>query len=316
MARRKAGADDPRRWLDDSWLVTQAYQRHLLQVGFVDTLVGKLLERMREVDFYDRSLIVITADHGVSFIPGGSMRRVTPANYPEIMLVPLFIKLPQQSQGGPRGDNIEMIDVLPTILSVLGVEAGWEMDGRSALAGENLSRSEKKIFSDRREEFVFDAALADRKEFLRSKLDRFGSGDFEGLFEIGSYPELIGRAVSELAIRKGRSDSPSWQIEGRNFYRRVDLKSPFLPANVTGQLEAPGPGGDQHFAVALNGTIRAVTQTSALKDSHQSFQALLPWWSFESGANDLEVFKARYFGPVWWGRLCPCPHLFSLHQGS
>lgn len=282
--------DEHRRWLDDSWLVTQAYQRHLLQVGFVDTLVGQLLDRMRKVDLYDRSLILITADHGVSFNPGGARRHVTAANYPEIMLVPLFIKLPHQSQGGQRDDNIETIDVLPTILSVLGVETSWEMDGRSALGGEKLSRTEKKIFSDRREELVFAAALGARKGFLRRKLERFGSGNYKTLFEIGPHPELIGRPLSGFVIHAGRPGSPSWRIEGENFYRGVNLEAHFLPANVTGELETPSPGRGYRFAVALNGTVRAVTQTSALEDNHQSFEALIPWWSFEQGANDLEVF--------------------------
>ena len=46
-------------WDDEPWLVLQGYQRYLLQVGFVDTLVGRVLRTLDEAGIYDRSLIVV-----------------------------------------------------------------------------------------------------------------------------------------------------------------------------------------------------------------------------------------------------------------
>src|SRR5207249_3270872 len=79
-------------WVGDETLVDQAYQRYLLQVGFVDTLVGQLINRLKAVGLYDRSLVVITADHGVSFRPKEFRRLLTPTNFQDILPVPLFIK--------------------------------------------------------------------------------------------------------------------------------------------------------------------------------------------------------------------------------
>jgi hypothetical protein len=62
------------KWSADESAVIQGYQRHLLQVGFVDTLLGKLLARLKAVNLYDRSLIVITSDHGASFRPNDFKR--------------------------------------------------------------------------------------------------------------------------------------------------------------------------------------------------------------------------------------------------
>ncbi len=62
------------RWGDDEWLMTQGYQRHLLQTALVDNLVGRLVRRLREAGLYDRALIVVTADHGTSFILGEDRR--------------------------------------------------------------------------------------------------------------------------------------------------------------------------------------------------------------------------------------------------
>ena len=47
----------------DPLLPLQGLQRHMLQVGYVDRLVGRLIERLRAAGLYDRALIVLTADH-------------------------------------------------------------------------------------------------------------------------------------------------------------------------------------------------------------------------------------------------------------
>jgi sulfatase-like protein len=92
----------------------QAYQRHLIQVGFVDRLVGDLLDRLRKADMYERSLVVVTADHGITFRLGQPQRDPTAATLPDIALVPLFVKQPGQREGDVIDHHVEITDVLPT----------------------------------------------------------------------------------------------------------------------------------------------------------------------------------------------------------
>ena len=79
-------------WLDDELAIAQGYQRYLYQVELVDTLIGRLVSRLQAEGLYDRSLIVFTADHGVSFRPNQPNRLLTEENAPDILRVPLFIK--------------------------------------------------------------------------------------------------------------------------------------------------------------------------------------------------------------------------------
>ncbi len=116
-------------WTRDEALVTLAYQRHLLQVGFADRLLGRLLKKLKSHDLYDRSLIVVSSDHGVSFRPGGSRRAMTDANFKNILNVPLLIKAPHQKQGRASDRPTRTTDVLPTIAGILGVPAPWPTDG-------------------------------------------------------------------------------------------------------------------------------------------------------------------------------------------
>ena len=48
---------------------------------------------------YDRALVVVTADHGVSFRAGQKRRPLSDANLQDIAYVPLFVKLPHQKRG-------------------------------------------------------------------------------------------------------------------------------------------------------------------------------------------------------------------------
>ena len=54
-------------WVGPQWLADQGFQRHLLQTEYTDKLLGDLLGRMRKAGLYDRALLVVLADHGVSF---------------------------------------------------------------------------------------------------------------------------------------------------------------------------------------------------------------------------------------------------------
>ncbi len=101
-----------------------AHQRHLAQVGFVDHLIGDLVSRLRQRQMYDKALVIITSDHGASYRDGRSRRQPQmQRNIADILRVPLFIKLPGQRRGEVVDRIAETVDILPTILDVVGAKA-------------------------------------------------------------------------------------------------------------------------------------------------------------------------------------------------
>ena len=112
-------------------LVAQGLQRHLLEVAYLDRFVVGLLRRLDETGLYDRALVIVTADHGISFRPGGWKRHVTRENVADIGVVPLFVKYPGQREGREDRRGAQTIDVLPTVADVLGIGLPWSVDGRS-----------------------------------------------------------------------------------------------------------------------------------------------------------------------------------------
>ena len=133
-------------WVDSDVLVAHAFQRYQLQLGFTDHLLGRFIERLKQVELYDRALILVRADHGFSLRPGGSRRSVDPQNFSDIMSVPLFVRFPGQSEGVVNEGAAQLIDLFPTIAEVLDLSIDWPIDGVPLLAETSTESSTKLLF--------------------------------------------------------------------------------------------------------------------------------------------------------------------------
>jgi arylsulfatase A-like enzyme len=101
------------------------------QIRHLDDRVGRLLDRLRRLGLYDRSLIVLTADHGDAFGEHGFISH-SAAPYEELVRVPLIVKFPGgRFAGRTVGRQARLVDLFPTVLEVAGVGAA----GAGALAG-------------------------------------------------------------------------------------------------------------------------------------------------------------------------------------
>ncbi len=122
-------------WRRDQRAVDQGWKRHLLQTGYTDLLLRRLMARLRAVGLWDRALVAFSADHGVSFVPGSSRRSATPRTVGGIAPVPFFLKAPGQRTPQRVDDHVETIDVLPTLAAALGLPQAPEWDGRPVVPG-------------------------------------------------------------------------------------------------------------------------------------------------------------------------------------
>ena len=98
VSRTNAPGRNGELWFNGQ-LATQAWQRHLLQVGYTDKLLGTFIARLHKVGLWDKALVIVTPDHGVSFRGGDLRRRPTRKNLAELGFTPLFVKYPGESEG-------------------------------------------------------------------------------------------------------------------------------------------------------------------------------------------------------------------------
>ncbi len=193
-------------WNDNQAAVDQHWQRHLLQLGYADRVLGRLLARMRATGLYDRAALVVTADHGVSFRAGQKRRPLSAANLQDIAYVPLFVKLPGQTRGRVVDRPARTIDILPTLAGASGVRIPRHVDGHSLLRPRPRER-DVVLIKDGGRRFVVPQARLEvlREQALRRQLRLFGSGEPAAtLFAVGrdrglfSHPFEGGRDVTEL----------------------------------------------------------------------------------------------------------------------
>jgi Sulfatase len=282
---------------NDPGQLDSLFQRHLLQLGFTDRELGKLLRRLRDTGLYDKSLVVVAADHGVAFRLGKrDRRRLTRENAEEIAPIPLFVKAPGQKRGEVDPAYVETVDILPTILDVLDIRAKVRMDGRSAFSRAVRRRRGVRILERGSfEPLRFSAAEWARRKraVLERKLRLFGTGE-EGplrLFRIGPNAELVGRPVDAFDPRPGSGA----RFVAPQEYRRVDLRSPTVPVHVTGRLDGVPPGRD--LAIAVNGTIGAVSRSFRLAGGDEVlFAAMVPERLFRQGRNRVELYAVTRAG--------------------
>jgi sulfatase-like protein len=280
----------------DAFLTRHNEQRYLLQLGFVDRLIGALVRRLKDEGIYDRTLIVVTADHGISWqAPVDTRRSVSNSNVEELTPVPFFVKRPGQRRGEVNDAYVRTLDVASTIAAVLGRPLGYRDDGRSAFARATARRRRVTLpvrdFSSivsipgRRWE-------ARRHRVVQRRLRDFGSGELGSLFTgIGPNQALIGREVTEPE-RASAPDGPSVALVQRGLFANVRPASGVVPTQVAGDLRGGAPGTHRDLAVAVNSRIEAVGRSFYLSgDPIEHFAFNVPESALRSGRNAIEVFE-------------------------
>jgi hypothetical protein len=279
----------------DGWWPQLAHQRHLLQLQYADSLLGETLDALRAAGTYDDSLIVVTADHGVTFEThstpgtggpqgGGSVGRgmdhvkMSPA---EVLWVPTFIKAPGQERGAVDDRNWQHVDLLPTIADHAGIRVPWKVDGVSARGA--ARQSTEKTFNDTPTARI-TVDTADGLPVVTGE-----RGGFPKLPAMQTSP-LVGRSVTDVRVTAG---GPTATVAGLADFADVDASLSTVPALVYGSLPPSVPAGAQ-LAVAVNGRIAAVVPVTAVSDDRPRFGALVTDTAvFTGGANRLELFLVR-----------------------
>lgn len=90
-------------------------------IQYLDHHLGRLLDGLRRRGLYEKSLIVLLSDHGEYFGEHALLEHSKDV-YEPAMAVPLLVRFPGGKPSGEVTARTHLIDVMPTILSVLGVE--------------------------------------------------------------------------------------------------------------------------------------------------------------------------------------------------
>jgi arylsulfatase A-like enzyme/Flp pilus assembly protein TadD len=126
-------------------------RRYEGEIAYTDELIGRLLEAVHAAGELDRTLVVVTADHGEAFGDGGEMTHGMLLRG-STLRVPLVLAAAGRLAKGRRvAEVVGTADVTPTILDLLGVSGPGDVHGISllpAIRGER--REEHYVYSETR----------------------------------------------------------------------------------------------------------------------------------------------------------------------
>jgi arylsulfatase A-like enzyme len=111
--------------------VAQVVRSYDAELRSADAAFGRLVDHLKQRGLYDRTMIVLTSDHGEEFGEHGQVGWHAHTLYEELLRVPLVLKFPGSLHAGLVYETpARGIDVAPTALAALGVEVPPSFSGR------------------------------------------------------------------------------------------------------------------------------------------------------------------------------------------
>jgi arylsulfatase A-like enzyme len=130
--------------------LSEAERRHLAsqydgEIAYADYHLGRLLELLRAIGIFDRSLIIVTSDHGEALGEHGLLGHGVSV-YQNQVYVPLLIKFPGQREPATVDELASTVDLLPTVLDVLALPVPDFVEGTSLAPG--ASRRSRTVLTE------------------------------------------------------------------------------------------------------------------------------------------------------------------------
>ena len=154
-------------------------------VSSLDAQVGRILEAIDTSPLRENTLVIYTSDHGEMAGHHGIWQKQ--CFYEPAVRVPLMLRLPS-GENGRVAQNVSLIDVLPTLLEVAGLETPSELPGDSLLgiAEHQADETSRTILSEYHHMGMRNAGFMLKR------------GDYKLCHYVGSEPQLFNVAVDPL----------------------------------------------------------------------------------------------------------------------
>ncbi|MCB0336799.1 MAG: sulfatase-like hydrolase/transferase, partial [Bdellovibrionales bacterium] len=242
-------------------------------------LVGMLIDALKSQGIFDEALIIVTSDHGISFLPGEKGRVATISNAGDLLHVPLFVKAPHQVEARTVSDVLRSVDFVPELLSYLNLEYPWAIDGRSRQGGPQVETI-AVISRDAPLEVKVQDLISRTEKTIAFKEQHFATVGRSAVRTSGvlAHP---GQRIDALTCKQSNSVVAS--LGGLVRFESVALAADRIPTRLSGRVSFKGEL--QGVAFVVNGIVAA---TSELGDAGQ-FDVMLPEELLVEGGNRIQI---------------------------
>ncbi|MCE2817410.1 MAG: LTA synthase family protein [Ilumatobacteraceae bacterium] len=280
--------------------VRDTYQTFLYQVAAADNAIADVISQLKKSGKWDKTMLVVTADHGISFVPTLPQRHTDfteKETISDIYRIPTFIKYPQQSQAVVSDCAMSNLDLLPTIIETTGTKTSWAFGGKSVAQSCPANRV-REVVSATGETNVMSGGFEEVLERVAYYANVVSNeGPNRRVAAIGSSASLIG---SRIASSDQNTSVSSWTVNQKKSFTNVsDQRGAKVPSLVTGnvRLSAPLEVGTEGI-IAINGVAAGVIgELSGARDV-VPYTAILDYTLLTPGDHSVELFVRTPDGAV------------------
>lgn len=145
------------------------------EIRYNDHQIGILMQELWKLGLAENTLVIVTSDHGEEFYEHGGYRHGKHL-YEYMIRIPWVMWGPGLVPAGKRPSSIaQSIDIMPTVLDLLGLEIPPGAQGKSLvplMMGEterlnNAAYIERSILDGRKPAYVFVSVVGERYKFIK-----------------------------------------------------------------------------------------------------------------------------------------------------
>ena len=272
--------------------IRDTYQTFLYQVGAADRAISKVIADLKAAGRWDSTMLVITADHGISFLPTLPQRHTDFTEMDavnDIYRIPTFIKYPGEKTGAVSDCAMTNLDLLPTIIDVTGTKTSWKFAG-SSVATECPTNRVRRVVSATGE----TAVLKDGFEKARERAAHYATvvsnkGPVRNVASVGSSATLIGLPIESDEVSDAIS---AWTVNQKGMFSNVsDERGARVPSLLTGLIRINGSLEEgTEGIIAVDGIAAGVVGELSGGRGLISYTAILDYTLLTKGLHTIDLF--------------------------
>ncbi len=272
--------------------IRDEYQTYLYQVAAVDAVIKQTIEILKASPRWNSTMLILTADHGISFIPEMPQRHtdfVDQQQVADIYRIPTFIKYPNQMTAAITDCASTNLDLLPTIIDVTNTTTNWEFNGKS-LMNDCPHRDHRYVVSATGQRGDLSGGFADARERAAHYNEIVSNvGAARKVAAVGQSASLIGTQLPDVAVSQSVT---GWKLLQKKWFDRVsDARGSAVPSLVTGSVQVNGQleSGTEGI-VAVDGIGAGVVGELSNASGVAAFTAILDYTLLTSGKHIIEMY--------------------------
>ena len=199
-------------------IVRCALASYYALVSCLDAHIGRIIEAIDSTSLCEDTVIIYTSDHGEMAGHHGMWQKQ--CFYEPSVKVPMIIRLPSHRSGCIK-QNVLLVDVLPTLLDIVGLEKPSELPGESMLeiAGNQPDLTTRPVFSEYHAMGMMDAGFMLKE------------GDYKLCHYVGNEPQMFNVEIDPMENNDLASNPEYVEIRSNLEERLFEIVDPKLVDN-------------------------------------------------------------------------------------